>query len=198
LKGDINLVLNILSRYKRGLTILSLILAFTTSGGVVLAQQNAADKKGGVVFKIPKGYMPMDFPKHKGVMMLHPKKPAGMFVVYPNESQKAVDLIAEIKPTLARMFIHDAKTELVWNTTPLNAHQNVADESGSLMTTSDAKMEMQVAAYTRTVGAREVVYGYFGMRHKGTGKDDDAKFLDAAGEGVEDFDKFWKTIKAGK
>ena len=178
------------------LSLLMLANGILTPCNAAGAEQSQAQKKG-VIFKIPDGYMPMDFPEHKGVLMLHPRKPAGMFVIYPKDDQKAEDLINIVRPVLAKMFIHDDKTELVWNEAPLPAHHDVPNETGKLLLTSEGKMEVQIAAYMRKIEGQEVVYGHFAMRDS-SGKKQSAEFVDASGDGVKDFDKFWKTIGAGK
>jgi len=96
----------------------------------------------------------------------------------------------EIKTMVVRMFLHDPKTEPVWTSAALPPHKGVEGESGALMTTSDDKMEVQLAFYIRAEG---VAYGYFAMRHK-KGQSDDAKFLDASGAGVKDFDELMNSI----
>ena len=179
------------------LSLLMMISGVPAQSTAVRAQQSAAKK--GVIFKIPQGYMPMDFPQQKGVLMLHPKKPAGMFIIYPKEGQKAEDLIAAVRPILAKMFIHDSKAELRWSETALPAHQGITGEAGKLMLTSDEKKGVQIAAYTRDVEGQEVVYGYFAMKHQdGGGKKEGGEFVDDSGGGVKDFDQFWKTISVGK
>jgi copper(I)-binding protein len=172
-----------------------LVSGILTPCNLVVAQQQG--QKKGVIFKIPDGYMPMDFPEQKGVLMLHPKKPAGMFVIYPKPDQKSDELINIVRPVLAKMFIHDSKAELVWTEAPLPAHRDVTDESGKLMLTSADKMEVQIAVYTRHIEGEEVVYGHFAMRNS-SDKKQSAEFVDASGDGVKDFDKLWKTIIAGK
>ena len=88
------------------------------------------------------------------------------------------------------MFFHDAKN-LTWSSAALPPHKGI-DESGNLMTTSDDKMEAQLAFYVRPEG---VAYGYFAMRHKKK-KNDDATFLDVAGTGVKAFDDLAKSLGA--
>jgi len=152
-----------------------------------------------VSLKLPAGYMPADFPeKRAGKLLLNPKKPAGMFIVYPKEGESPDVLPDLLKSIVAEMFFHDAKATVNWTALPLPPHEGTENESGTLYSASNAKMEIQLAVYTRTFGVTKVLYGYYGMRNKGEKKKDDAPFMDAAGKGVEDFDKFWKSIKASK
>lgn len=165
-----------------------------TQGG-----QPSPAKKKRIILKSPDGYMRADFPKQNGILMLHPKKPQGIFIIYPREGQKTEDILAAIKPALADMFIHDPKTQLQWGETSLPAHKDIPEESGKLLLASDEKMLVQIAAYNRMVEGQEIVYGYFAMRQKsGKDKDPAGEFVDESGGGVKDFDKFWKTIRAEK
>ena len=153
----------------------------------------------GVIFKSPDGYMPLDYEKFKGVLMLDPKRPKGMFIAYPDGGQSTEDLSKLIHSSISRMFFHDENLELKWTTSALPAHEGVTDESGTLSLAGDEKQEIQVAAYTRTLGGSQFMYGYFAMRSK-TGKEKESKgiFLDETGKGIKDFDKFWRSIKKGQ
>ena len=144
-----------------------------------------------IIFKVPKGYMPADFSKHTGKLLLDPQKPAGMFVGYPADGQDIVGFTDEVKNTVAKMFLHDSKG-LVWSSAVLPPHKGIDSESGNLMTTSDDKMEVQLAFYIRT--DKGVAYGYFAMRHK-KGGGEDAKFLDSKGAGLKALDELAASIK---
>jgi hypothetical protein len=143
--------------------------------------------------------MPAEFPQHKGVLLLDPKKPAGMFIVYPNEGQSDAELLKQFRETVAGMFLHDSKTEIVWKSAAIAPHQGITGETGAQDITSADAMEVQLTTYTRTFGETQVVYGYFAMRNQsGKGKDADGRFLDGAGAGSGDFEKFWKSISPSK
>jgi len=144
-----------------------------------------------IVFKAPNGYMPADLSKHTGKLLLDPKKPAGMFVGYPSDGQDIAGFTEEMKNTVAGMFLHDSKG-LVWSSAALPPHKGIDSESGNLMTTSDDKMEVQLAFYVRA--DKGAAYGYFGMRHK-KAKGDDAKFLDSTGRGLKAFDELAASIR---
>jgi hypothetical protein len=140
--------------------------------------------------------MPADFPeKRAGKLMLNPNRPAGMFIVYPKEGEGADVLPGLLKTMAAEMFFHKTKTPITWSSVVLPAHDGIENETGILYSTSDDKLEVQLAVYARTIGATKVLYGYYGMRHKGKPKKDDAAFMDSSGKGVEDFDRLWKSIK---
>ncbi len=162
--------------------------------GNTVSQQSTSKKKKPVMFKAPGGYMPLDFPNHLGKVMLAQKLPAGMLIVYPNDGESVTDLTTEIKNFVAPMFTHDQHAQLEWTTYALPAHSGVSDEGGALYSTSYQDMDVQLALYTRGREGGEIVYGYFAMRHK-NGSGENGRFLDNTGQGVEDFDKFWKTIK---
>src|SRR3954469_2839913 len=168
-----------------GLVIASLLLSIASVSGAGSTAQDASKKP--VIFKAPSGYMPAELSGHTGNLLLDPKKPAGMFVAYPKDGQSMAEFSDEIKNMVGKMFLHDA-TNLTWSSAPLPAPQGVDGDTGSLMTTADNQMEVQLAFYNRSEG---VAYGYFGMRHK-KAKGDDAKFLDAQGSGVKAFDELLK------
>jgi len=171
------------------LIIFALVLCSVTAGtGLSAAQQTA---KTPVIFKTPSGYMPAPLSGHTGQLFLDAKKPGGMFIGYPKDGQDMNSFADEIKEIVSGMFLHDKK-DVSWASAPLPAHKGIESESGTLLTTSDPDMEVQLAFYTRPEG---VAYGYFGMRHTKP-KGDDAKFLDANGAGVKAFDEFAKTISS--
>lgn len=180
------------------LTLCALLTAslFSLQASSARAQEKPA-RKSPITFKAPKGYMPADFPEHKtGKLMLDAKRPAGMFIVYPNEGENSEALFNLLKSTIAGMFFHDTKSQVAWTTSPLPSHQGVTNESGILAVTSNEKMDVQLATYTRTFGETVIVYGYYAMRRKGKEGKDDGRLLDSSGGGVEDFDKFWQSIRA--
>jgi hypothetical protein len=149
-----------------------------------------APDKQPIVFKAPSGYMPAEFSKHTGKLLLDPQRPAGMFVGYPSDGQDMAAFTDEVKDMVVKMFLHDSKN-VTWNSSGLPPHKNIDTESGNLLTASDDKMEVQLAFYVRS--DKGVAYGYFGMRHK-KGKGDDAKFLDSSGAGVKAFDELARSI----
>lgn len=173
----------------RRFVIATLTLSIICAISVTAVPQNS-DKKP-VVFKTPSGFMAAELSGHIGKLLLAPEKPAGMFVAYPKNGQDMAGFTEEMEKTVGDMFLHDAKN-LTWNSAPLPAHKGIDGETGNLLTTSDAAMEVQLAFYTRPEG---VAYGYFGMRHKKP-KGDDAKFMDANGAGIKAFDELVKSISS--
>jgi hypothetical protein len=164
------------------------------------AQSNkSADKKDTFEFKPPDGYMPLEFESYDGVVMLHPKKPVGIFILHVRDGQTVDDLCKQVYSSIARMFLHDSSLEQDWVTSSLPAHEGISNETGKLSQASGNEQEIQVMVYTRTMAVGEVLYGYFAMRSKSSkGKDSKGVFADGAGKGVKDFDKFWKTIRDPK
>lgn len=164
-------------------------------------QGQAPAKKGKpVTFQVLEGYYANKFPDQKkaGVVMLDLKRAAGMFIVYPGDGQSTEELVDEIKPMVAGMFLQGSKRkdkiELTWTASPLPKHKGVDNESGTLFVAAEGKKEVQVAIYIRNYDGTEVAYGYFAMREKGKKREDEGRFLDSSGGGVEDFDKFWQSI----
>jgi hypothetical protein len=68
-----------------------------------------ADKtsKGGAVFKIPEGYSTLEFADFKGVLMIDPLKPAGMFVTYPKKDETTELLRQRLRAAFVKMFIRN-------------------------------------------------------------------------------------------
>ena len=128
-------------------------------------------RKGGgaVELKPPKGYSPVEFAGFKGVLMINPKKAAGMFITYANEGETVEALRERVRDAIAPMFIHDKgkpKPEpLAWETSALPSHPEDGGGKATLYTHGEEKTEVQVATY-EIAGARPVLYGYFAMRHK--------------------------------
>lgn len=154
-----------------------------------------------VEFKVPDGYMRMDFPKYderryKGLMMVDPDRPAGMFIILLEEGQTVEGLEAAAESIIKRMFVHSSKPEPAWDSSPLPAHEG--DESGKLVMGLSQVQDIQIAVYRRTGGRVPLVYGYFAMRdNTGKMKEPNGKFLDVSGSGAKAFDRFWRSIKEG-
>jgi hypothetical protein len=159
----------------------------------------AQDQKDGVSFKVPDGFMQVPISNFRGMMMLDPKKPAGLFVIYPNDNETMDTLRQRILAFVGPMFIHDeklkAETAIAWDTKTLPAHEDDGAGKAAANFYGRANDETQVAIYERATGSKPVLYGYFAMRHK-PGKDDDGKFLDEQGQGVKAFDKLWKSFRS--
>ena len=181
------------------LMLLAVVFAVGVTCNALAQSSQSSGKWKPVTLKLPDGYMPAEFPeKRAGKLLLNPTKPAGMFIVYP-KADEGPEVIPNLLKTMAvGMFIHDDKAQVSWTATALPAHKGVDNESGMLYSASNEKMEIQLAVYDRTVGPTRVLYGYYGMRQKGGKGKDDAPFLDSSGEGVKDFDKFWKSIRESK
>ncbi|PYT03100.1 MAG: hypothetical protein DMF60_19360 [Acidobacteria bacterium] len=143
--------------------------------------QASADSHA-IGFTVPEGYMRSDLPKlgqhrYKGIMILDPDSPAGMFIILLGEGQTVDELEADVESTIKGMFIH----------TP--------DESGKLVMGLSQVEDIQIAVYRRTVRRVPLVYGYFAARdNTGTMKELNGKFLDGTGSGVKVFDTLWRSI----
>jgi hypothetical protein len=190
----------IFSNYMIRLAGLSLVVATLLAlvAGVQLANAQDSKNAGAAVFKIPDGYMRVPVTDFRGALMLDPKKPAGMFVTYPNDNETTEALRNRLLAFLGPMFIHEkdkpkGEGSLVWTTKSLPAHPDDGEGKATINTYGGANEEVQVTIYERTTGVRPFLYGYFGMRHNPS-KSDDAKFLDDQGQGVKAFDKLWKSF----
>ena len=187
----------------RTLILLLMVIIFALGvTGNVLAQAGQSGSSGQlkpVRFKPPEGYMTAEFPeKRPGVLLLNPKRPSGLFVVYPKPEEGTEVIPNLLKAMVAGMFFHDEKAQVAWTTAVLPAHEGISNETGTLYSASNDKLEIQLSVYSRTLGATTVLYGYYGMKHKGKKNKDDAPFIDASGKGVQDFDKLWKSIQESK
>jgi hypothetical protein len=174
--------------------LLFLVAVFIAGAARDVAAQST-DKRKPITLKPPSGYMPADFPEERvGKLLLNAKRPGGMFIVYPKAGEGPEVLPDLLKTMVVGMFFHDDKAQVSWTTTTLPAHKGIDNESGTLYAASNEQMEIQLAVYDRTLGGTRILYGYYGMRHKGKKEKDDAPFMDASGNGVDDFDKFWRSI----
>lgn len=173
---------------------------FACAASVAAAQTDGTSGNSKpVAMKLPKNYMPAPFPdKRAGQVLLDPKRPAGMYVVYPKAGETTEAFNEFLKKMVAEMFFHDSKAPVTWTESALPSHKGVDNESGTLFYASDDKLEIQLAAYNRTVGETKVSYGYYAMRHKGEKSKDDGVFLDGSGGGVKDFEKFCQSIRPSK
>lgn len=163
----------------------------------VSAQDKSDAVKGAAIFKIPDGYMRVPLSDFRGALLLDPKKPAGMFVTYPDDNETTAALRQRVLKKIAPMFIHDekekAETAITWETKAMPSHTGDGDGKAEAKLYSGAKQELQVVIYERTIGPVPFIYGYFAMRHKSP-KSDDGKFLDEQGQGVKAFDKLWQSF----
>jgi hypothetical protein len=179
------------------LTIAWLALGCLGGSNPASAQDKKDAAKGGAIFKVPDGYMQMPFSDFRGMLMLDPKKPAGMFVTHPNDNETTESLRLRLLKTIGPMFIHSEKgkpeTPITWTILSLPSHPGDGDGKAVVNTYSDETQELQVAIYERIAGQSPFVYGYFAMRLK-KAKGDDGKFLDEHGEGIKAFDKLWNSF----
>jgi hypothetical protein len=181
---------------------LALVLMFAASLQTARAQEKTEkqlgeSKPGEAVFEIPKGYMKAKFAELRGVLIIDPKKPGGMFVSYPDDNETIASLRQRIRTKVTGMFVHgDKNPELAWDARPLPSHKGDGDGKASLETATAGDMELQFVTYERTTGA-PFLYGYFAMRHK-SGKGDNGRFIDEQGKGVKAFDELWQSMPGSK
>ena len=189
-----------ISRFARLSLFLFIVLMARNWDGATL-RVSAQDKndavKGAAIFKIPGGYMRAPMGDFRGMFLLDPKKPAGMFVTYPNDNETTAALRQRVLKTIAPMFIHDekgkAETAITWEAKAIPSHTGDGDGKAEANLYNGAKQELQVVIYERTTGSVPFIYGYFAMRHTSP-KSDDGKFLDEQGQGVKAFDKLWQSF----
>lgn len=159
-----------------------------TSGEI----HTATTGQDGVDFKEPKGYMRAAFATVKGILFLHPKNAEGIFVVYPTGDETIAALRQRVLANTGEMFFHNKDVVAPpWQFKPLPAH--AGDVDAELASSTDGDMEIRVATYQRMENSKLIVYGYFAMQHKSR-RSDDGKFLGENGEGVKNFDNFWKSM----
>jgi hypothetical protein len=179
---------------------LLLIFAFIFAASFNVAAQNTAPaEKKTVIFKTPDGFMPAKMPPNrKGITMLNPNAPAGMFVAYTPDEMTSADYLIELRKMYGGYFDGTQGADHVWQEAGLPAHEKVQDETGKMFTATSGDKELQVVAYVRTIApGQDVVYGYFAMKDTKS-KKNSAAFIDQEGKGVKEFDKLWKTIGVQK
>lgn len=154
------------------------------------------DESGrGVTFRMPDKYMQVDFPNYKGMLLLDPERPAGMFIVYVPDGETAVGTTGKIREKVASMFSSDPKQLAAWTITTVPAHKSKPNETAELSIATGEASDVQVLTVTLPNGRNPVVYGYFAMRHNKKPQGDDGRFLRMDGTGVVEFDEFRSTIK---
>lgn len=174
-------------------------LAGSANGQVKnISPATPGDAQDKAVFKIPKHYMPADSSDFKGVYLLDPKKPAGMFVAYPNDQESIEAVSQRIRKAIAGMFTESKEKEVTWETKTLPAHPGDSAQTGTVALLTGGTQEVQVVTYERITGGRQIVYGYFAMREKGKKSDAGGRFLDETGKGVKEFDELWKSFGGSK
>ena len=157
-----------------------------------------------IEFTVPKDYMRSDIPpfreqRYKGLMMLDAGRPTGLFIALVEEGRSADEIETAIESIVKGMFVHGSKPEPTWETATLPAHEGMAEESGRLWIGRSKVQDIQMAIYRCKVGKQPLVYAYFAMQDKtGTMKEPNGKFVDATGNGVKAFDKFWHSIKEAR
>ena len=170
------------------------LMAFAASVifALVLCAPVAAQEKGAAVFKVPDGWMATDKTEIGPMVMLHPKKPAVMFVTYaPLEEATTEAERQRVRKLGAGMFFgSDSKVELNWEVKRIQPHEGDGDGVADIATAKHGDMEVQVVTYERTTGERPFIYGYIAMRSKKSS----APFIGEDGKGSKDFDKLWKSL----
>ena len=152
---------------------------------------------GGITFKVPDKVMGMQWAGFKGLLMLYPNRPAGIFVSYPNNDESLEKLAVRAEKSLANMFIHDEKKSenIVWQTKTIPAHQGDRGTTATMKTYDDETQTLQITLYEREWNNYKLIYGYFARKSKTSkDKEDSGDFLDEKGQGSKQFDEFWKTF----
>ena len=174
-----------------------MVLALCLTLIVLPASIDAQNKSGREPeFKILDGYVRLQMASFRGVVMVNPERPAGMFVTYPNDNELSESLRQRILAFVAPMFIHYEEGKptpsITWVTSVLPSHLGDTNGQAYMNVYSGSGYEMQVSIYEHA-GPHPFLYGYFAMRHH-PGKSDDGKFLDGQGQGVKAFEKLWKSF----
>lgn len=162
-------------------------------------QDEASKKAGqGVTFKIPDGMMPMQWSNFKGLLMLNGKLPAGIFISYPNENEAIEDLKARAREFILPMFAHDRKDakdkDIAWQIKDIPTHPGDKPGAAKMYLYQGEKQSVQISIYEREANGLQFIYGYFSMKTAGREKDAKKTWADDKGQGIEAFEKFWKTF----
>ncbi|HEY0429902.1 MAG TPA: hypothetical protein VGC76_19115 [Pyrinomonadaceae bacterium] len=153
----------------------------------------------GITFKIPENVMPIEWKDFKGMLMLSPKKPSGIFISYPNDGETLESLTIRAGKSIAQMFVHDEKKaeNIEWQIKSIPAHRGDKGDSATSKIYEGESATLQITFYEREWNNLKIIYGYFAQKSKTSkNKDDSADFLDDKGQGSDTFDKFWKTFPA--
>lgn len=186
----------------RVLTILifALFLAFSINAQTApQTSEGKPPKKSGVIFKVPEDVFPMDWKKSgfKGMLMLRADSPSGIFACYPDDNEKIEDLRERAAKFIAPMFIRDEKEkkEITFQKSPIPNHKGDSGDSALYYSYTNEKSVIQILFYERVANDTKFIYGYFAMKNKDA-KDKSVKdiWADDKGQGVEIFEKFWKTF----
>jgi hypothetical protein len=174
----------------------SLLFALTLCAPAQAQEAGAARKSANEaaapepIYSVPEGWFAIRDSQLGPTMLLNPKKPAGMFVIYPKQGETAEAARARLREAAAKMFFHDDTVALEWQVKTIQPHPGDGKGVADIATTRQGDMEVQVVTYERAAAAPPFLYGYFAMR----GKKSSASFVDESGKGVKDFDKLWKSF----
>ena len=174
--------------------IFCLTFCFTSS-----AQTNLNENGDGIVFKIPKKVMPIQWASFKGLLMLDQKRPTGIFISYPNDGESLESLTKRAEISIAKMFVHDEKKSegIVWQIKSIPAHSGDKGENATMKFWEDETQSIQITFYEREWNNLKLIYGYFARKSKTSkDKDDSGDFLDDKGQGSKTFDEFWKSFSS--
>lgn len=178
------------------LVFISLAFCLTATAQKTHDTKKEAQKNAGqaITYKVPDKYLAGPFAGFKGMTMLNPEKPAGIFITYPNEKESIEDLKTRVLPVIAKMFLHDEKVveKVVWKTKEIPAHSGDKGDKATIYMHEGEEMTVQISIFEREWSGFTFIYGYFAMRT--TGSKESKDFLDDSGKGVKAFDKFWKTF----
>lgn len=151
----------------------------------------------GVVFKIPEDVFPMDWNKSgfKGILMLRKDSPSGIFVGYPNEDETIEALKTRAAKFILPMIVGQGKKmseeEIKFQISSIPNRKGDSGKAGQYYSYKNEKSEAQIIFYERTAKGSKFIYGYFALKNESM-KD---IWADDKGQGVEIFEKFWKSIK---
>jgi hypothetical protein len=166
--------------------------------GQTVDSRNSPTGKG-IVFKIPDNVFPMDWNKSGflGILMLEKDSPSGVFAAYPNNGGETIESLRErIAKFIVPMFGSEDKdkTEFTFKKHSIPNRKGDFGASGLYYLYENDKSLVQVLFYEREGDSKNMLYGYFARRLKGSKDEKKSIWADDKGEGVKILEKFAKSF----
>jgi hypothetical protein len=167
----------------------ALLLVGSDGNAQLQGHDGAPGKDQKTVFRLPEGFIPVDFPGNPSVKLaLDSKSQAGIFLDRSDQDDGPGPITAIMQSAVAKMLLRDPKGQLEWTGSPLPPHAG-AFESGMLYSASKGELRFQLAVYYRELGSAKFRYGYFALKHRNK-QEGDGPFIDLRGRGAYKFDQF--------
>src|ERR1043166_7064687 len=98
----------------------------------------------------------MDFPHHKGMLLLDPDRPAGMFIVYVPDGATSAGTTAKIRETITSMFSSVTKKVSPWTSSSVPDENARFGETAELALASGEAADVQMLTVALPNGSHPV------------------------------------------